>query len=104
MDEHWLVLDYSLVGQDNRMGDGQLAVPSPTFKTLNLIMTPLDIILIPLCWVLIGGFVCVKRNWYKHLGRSDKEMACFVAFLVSPVILLIALFKVFIVNEWHNES
>lgn len=67
-------------------------------------MTPLDIILIAIIWIFVGGFINHKRNWYKDLTPSvDILGACFLAFVFAPLILLIVFLKEFIINEWKNK-
>ena len=53
-------------------------------------------------WLLIGYFICVKRNWYSD--NKDKQVLVAVNFILSPLALVLALVKVFIIGEWKNDN
>lgn len=53
-------------------------------------------------WLLIGYFICVKRNWYSY--NKDKQVLVAVNFILSPLALVVALVKVFIIGEWKNDN
>ena len=60
------------------------------------------ILSIILNWFLIGYFICVKRNWYAD--NKDKQVLVAVNFVFSPLALVVALVKVFIIAEWKNDN
>lgn len=60
------------------------------------------ILSIILNWFLIGYFICVKRNWYGD--NKDKQVLVAVNFVFSPIALVVALVKVFIIAEWKNNN
>lgn len=60
------------------------------------------ILSIILNWFLIGYFICVKRNWYAD--NKDKQALVVVNFVFSPLALVVALVKVFIIAEWKNDN
>lgn len=53
-------------------------------------------------WFLIGYFICVKRNWYAD--NKDKQVLVAVNFILSPIALVVALVRVFIIDKWENEK
>jgi hypothetical protein len=59
-------------------------------------------------WLVIGVWICYKRNWYKHLsdynGDSTPNFVCGCAILFSPIALLIALFDVFVKSSWKKDK
>ncbi len=61
------------------------------------------ILSIILNWLLIGYFICVKRNWYNDsdaITNIDQKLYIFANFMLSPMALIIAFCKVFIINKW----
>ena len=53
-------------------------------------------------WLLIGYFICVKRKWYND--NKDKQVLVAINFILSPLALVVALVKVFIIGEWKNDN
>lgn len=57
-------------------------------------------------WVVIGVWICYKRNWYKHLasygGDSTPNFVCGCSIVFAPFALTLAFFDVFIKNNWKN--
>jgi hypothetical protein len=57
-------------------------------------------------WVVVGTWICYKRNWYKDAGEfiSDDtpNFVCCVTIIFAPIALVIALFDVFIKNSWKK--
>jgi hypothetical protein len=53
-------------------------------------------------WLLIGYFISVKRNWYAD--NKDKQVLVAVNFIFSPLALVVAFVKVFIIGEWKNDN
>jgi hypothetical protein len=44
----------------------------------------------------------VKRNWYAD--NKDKQVLVAVNFILSPIALVVALVRVFIIDKWENEK
>jgi hypothetical protein len=53
-------------------------------------------------WLLIGYFICVKRNWYAD--NKEKQILVALNFILSPIALVVAFVKVFIIGEWKNDN
>jgi hypothetical protein len=53
-------------------------------------------------WLLIGYFICVKRNWYGDY--QDKQFLVMGNLFLSPIALVIAFVRVFIIHKWENEK
>ena len=53
-------------------------------------------------WLLIGYFICVKRNWYGD--NKDKQFLVAGNLILSPIALLIAFVRIFIIGEWKNDN
>jgi uncharacterized membrane protein len=68
-------------------------------------MTPLEIIYTIIIWIILGGFICHKRKWYKHLctASGDDVLAIAAAFVASPIVLIIVLVRLIIINNWDNS-
>jgi len=64
-------------------------------------MNTLIVTLIIIIWIFIGGFICHKRNWYRNLN-DDKEMNIAFSFILSPIALLVAIFREMILDDWDN--
>ena len=61
-------------------------------------------LLIAILWVVLGVFICYKRNWYKHLNSDDDltpVLAVVISILLTPVNFLIVFFKLFFLNKWE---
>lgn len=70
-------------------------------------MTPLEGFLLLLVWIFVGCFICQKRNWYRHRATyadPSKETCSFFTILLSPIALIIAFFREFIIGDWKNEK
>jgi hypothetical protein len=65
-------------------------------------MTTLETIFIILFWIILGFWLCYKRNWYKDWGFPDNEAICVATILFSPVALVLQFIKFFIVKEWRE--
>lgn len=50
-------------------------------------------------WVVIGVWICYKRNWYKYLADynddSTPNFVCGCTIVFAPMSLILALFDVF---------
>ena len=57
-------------------------------------------------WVVVGTWICFKRNWYKDAGEFGSDdtpnFLCGVTIIFAPICLLIAIFDVFIKNSWKK--
>ena len=62
-------------------------------------MTILEIIQTVAIWIIIGAWICYKRNWYEHEGL-DQWLAIFLTILFLPLTLIIALGREFIGRDW----
>jgi len=70
-------------------------------------MTPLELVLFLIVWVFVGSFICHKRNWYRTnnvYSDTPQELMVICTICISPVALVIALFKEFILDEWNNKT
>ena len=63
----------------------------------------LTTLLFILSWLLLGHFVCTKKNWYNHENNEDKQIAITLTLVLSPLFLVFNLIKVFIIEDWKNE-
>lgn len=76
-------------------------------------LTPLEITLIIILWVIVGFWILMKRNWYKDSledknnfrmsTEEDRLICCVLCIVGSPVSLIVALFRVFIIPQWKNK-
>lgn len=64
-------------------------------------MTPLEITLIIILWLITGCFISYKRKWYTP--SDDIELNVTFTILFAPIALVIALFKEFILDDWNNQ-
>jgi hypothetical protein len=64
-------------------------------------MTALEIILIIIIWVILGLFICHKRNWYVEEG-TDANFACVFALALAPFNFTLTFFKVYLIDKWKN--
>lgn len=67
-------------------------------------MTPLEIILFLIIWVFIGSFICHKRKWYRNQDDFSEEVMITFTIMLSPIALIIALFREFILDDWNNTK
>lgn len=71
-------------------------------------MTILETILIASLWIIVGVWICHKRDWYKgdrfkEFNPGDERIyRCIMCIIVSPISLLTALFTEFVIRDWHN--
>lgn len=66
-----------------------------------LTMTTLEIIFIIIFWVILGFFICYKRNWYEHEG-ADQHSACLFSVIFSPINFLITFVKRYFIESWKQ--
>lgn len=67
-------------------------------------MTPLEFILTFIIWLFVANFICRKRNWYKSKGEfnDDRHLAVLCAFCLTPIVLIIAIIREFIIRDWDK--
>ena len=58
------------------------------------------IILLSILYIIIGLWICFKRDWYKHY--IDQGGVCTAAVIFMPINLLIVFFKEFLINKWNS--
>jgi len=69
-------------------------------------MTGLERVLIIFLWIIIGCFICYKRDWYREYESSDafpQTFIVFVAIVAMPINFMIIFFKMFLIKKWNNE-
>lgn len=58
-------------------------------------------------WVVVGVWICYKRNWYKDAGAFESDdtpnFVCGVTIILAPISLILALFDVFVKNPWRKN-
>lgn len=55
-----------------------------------------------LLWLVVGIWICYKRDWYNGITSSDRDFVLFAAVVFAPCNLIILLFKEFILKDWDN--
>jgi hypothetical protein len=60
----------------------------------------ITIILIAILWLIIGVWICWKRDWYI---RMDSHVAfCIFAVILAPISLLLAIINQVILAKWED--
>jgi hypothetical protein len=58
-------------------------------------------------WVVIGVWICYKRNWYKdtydNFSDTTPNFVCGCTIVFAPIALILAFFDVFIKNSWKKD-
>jgi len=69
-------------------------------------MTNLEITLTVIIYLIIGLWICWKRNWYsnrfKYTGLDDGGICTVFALLFMPINLFIVLVDELVLREWDN--
>ena len=67
-------------------------------------MTCLEIILIVVLWIILGLFICSKRDYYKKEVEDNEGLFFmnFIAIIFAPINFLITFLKVYFINDWDN--
>jgi len=69
-------------------------------------MTNLEIILTAIIYIIVGLWICWKRNWYKdrfnYTGLNDGSICIVFALLFMPINLLIIFIDEFLLRKWDN--
>lgn len=63
-------------------------------------MTTLEIVLIILLWLIVGLFICHKRNWYKEV--DDSAWFCFFSVVLTPLSFIVSFIRVYCVDAWDK--
>lgn len=67
-------------------------------------LTHLEIILLGILWIIVGCWICYKRNWYQYYSSLDDQVVnCSFGILFAPANLVIVFFKIFILNGWPDK-
>ncbi len=65
-------------------------------------MTPF---LIAFIWLIVGIWICWKRNWYKDAyNTGGNEVVCVFAVIGAPINLVITLIRVYCAGQWDNRT
>ena len=58
-------------------------------------------------WVVVGLWINHKREWYRgydfYYGEDDRKLYCVMNIILSPLSLIIAFFKEFLIKPWNND-
>lgn len=58
-------------------------------------------------WIVIGLWINHKRRWYRGYnfegGENDRKFYCVMNIFFSPISLILAFFKNFLINPWNND-
>lgn len=67
-------------------------------------LTPLEITLIALIWLITGLFIASKRNWYYKVSSTTDERIFnnVIAVLFAPINFIITLIKIYFINDWKE--
>jgi len=67
-------------------------------------MSNLEILLLCIIYLILGIWVCYKRNWYKNqnLILCGVVFYSIFAIILMPINLIIVLFCEFIIKDWEN--
>lgn len=65
-------------------------------------MTTLEIILTIIVYLIIGVWICYKRDFYDKYEEDNIPIIMFFATLCMPINLLIVFIKQFILNKWKS--
>ena len=65
-------------------------------------MTNLEIKLSIILYIIVGLWLCYKRDWYDTNTGEEQFFICGIAIILMPINLLIILVKEFILSDWDN--
>lgn len=60
----------------------------------------LNIILIAILWIIVGVWICWKRDWYWDWEMS--QLLCVIVIILAPINLLLTIFSEYILEKWKN--
>lgn len=68
-------------------------------------MTTLEIVLILILWVILGLFICYKRDWYPEKDYNDMPSGVRITFatVLAPLNFIVVFTQMFFLNKWDNE-
>lgn len=70
--------------------------------------TLLEHVLFVLLWIIIGFWICLKRDWYRDgsqsYDQSDTMIRCTLSVVFSPISLIVVFFKIFVIAKWNNKD
>ena len=71
----------------------------PRNRANHLIMTTLETIFIIIDWIILGLFICYKRNWYVDEGE-EQVLTCVFAIVFAPINFLLTFVKLYCIDSW----
>jgi hypothetical protein len=68
-------------------------------------MTALEIVCVIALWLIVGFWICYKRDWYRDPSDSQADedqnaFKCTINVIFAPLSLIIAFIVVFIYDDW----
>ncbi len=60
----------------------------------------LNIILIAILWIIVGVWICWKRDWYWDWEMN--HVLCIIVIILAPINLLLTIFSEYILEKWRN--
>lgn len=64
-------------------------------------MTPLEIILTAIIWIIVGCWISYKKNWYMD-DYYNREENIFTNIVLAPFVLFIVILKKYFINsKWQ---
>lgn len=65
-------------------------------------MTPLEITLTIILWIITGLWVAYKRDWCKNEDYEiiSTKFACGLCVVFAPIVLITAFVHVFLIGKW----
>lgn len=62
-------------------------------------MTTLEIIFILIFWIILGFFICYKRNWYVDEGE-EQNITCVFGIIFAPINFIVTFIKRYFIESW----
>jgi hypothetical protein len=62
-----------------------------------------EIIVIIFMWLVLGFFICIKKDWYHHLRNKvgeDQTGSIILTIIGMPLVLLYHFIMRFIIRDW----
>ncbi len=60
-----------------------------------------NIILIGILWIIIGIWICYKRQWYYQANNNFGF--CVLAVLLTPLNIIWTIIDIYCVSKWNNN-
>jgi hypothetical protein len=58
-------------------------------------------------WIVVGLWINHKREWYRGYNfegfEDERRFHCVMNVIFSPISLIIAFLKEFLINPWNND-